>query len=240
MAKKNSNNETRTKIDDVHEALTGLEQKVENNKKIIVWVCTAIALIVALILIYVYLIRKPAIQKADDQLGQAFNEQMFVGDSTALLLYKDLAENGSHDGANLASLYAATILYKDGKYEEALKYLDDFSTSEKIISATSESLKGDCYVNLKQYDKALDCYEDAVDEADGNPYLTPIFLGKQANVQHELKNYAAEAKLYQQIKDDYSKEYLNTARYYNAGANPTLIPIDKYIERAKALAGENK
>lgn len=240
MAKKNSNNETRTKIDDVNEALTTLEQKVEKNKKILVWFCVAIALIVAVILIYVYMVRKPGVEKADDQLGKAFNEQMFVGDSTALVLYKDLADNGSYDGANLASLYAATILYKEGKYEEALKYLDDFSTSEKIISATSESLKGDCYVNLKQYDKALDCYEDAVDEADGNPYLTPVFLGKQANVQHELKNYAAEAKLYQQIKDDYSKEYLQTARYYNVSSNPTLIPIDKYIERAKALAAQQQ
>jgi len=239
MSKKTQPTDTRTKIDDVNEALTGLEQKVEKNKKSIMWVCVVVALIVVAVLIYVYAVRKPGIQNANDQLGQAFNEQMFVGDSTALVMYQDLADNGSYDAANLASLYAATILYNEGKYEEALKYVEKFDADDKVIAATSKSLEGDCYVNLKQYDKALDCYEEAIDSADENPYLVPVFLGKMATVQHELKNYKAEADLYRKIKNDYSNVYMESARYYNASANPTVADIDKYIERAEALAAQN-
>ncbi len=236
MSKKNQPTDTRTAIDDVNDTLTDLEQKVEKNKKAIMWACVIVAVVVAAILVYIYAVRKPGINKANEQFGQAFNEQMFVSDSTALVMYQDLADNGSYDAANLANLYAATILYQKGEYQQALDYLKNYSASESIIAATSKSLEGDCYVNLKDYDKALSCYEDAIDEADENPYLVPMFLGKMANVQHELKDYKAEADLYRQIKDNYTNVYLQTSRFYNVGANPTVRDIDKYIERAEALA----
>lgn len=236
MSTKKQSTDTRTKIDDVNEALTGLEQKVEKNKKAIMWGTVIIALIVVAVLVYVYAIRKPGIQKSNDQLGEAFCEQMFVGDSTALAMYENLAENGSYNGANLANLYAATLLYQKGEYQKAIDRIGDFSASDKLISATAESLKGDCYVNLKEYAKAIDCYDDAIDEADENPYLVPLFLAKKATVQHEMKDYKGEADTYRQIKEDYTNYYLQTARYYNVSANPTIGDIDRYIERAEAMA----
>ena len=56
---------------------------------------------------------------------------------------------------------------------------------------------------------------------------TPLFLMKEATVQRELKNYTAEAELYQQILSDYPE--------YQAA---TQINIEKFLARAKAQAGE--
>lgn len=50
---------------------------------------------------------------------------------------------------------------------------------------------------------------------------------KEATVQHELKNYKAEADLYQEILDKYPE--------YQAA---TQTDIEKYLSRAKTLAAE--
>ena len=51
MAKKV--NETRTSIEELNESLSGIEKKVEDNKKMIVWVVAAIIAIAAIILGYI-------------------------------------------------------------------------------------------------------------------------------------------------------------------------------------------
>ena len=49
MAKEKST-QTRTSIDELNENLSSIEQKVENNKKIIIYAATAIVIIAAIIL----------------------------------------------------------------------------------------------------------------------------------------------------------------------------------------------
>ena len=63
--------------------------------------------------------------------------------------------------------------------------------------------------------------------AGDNEDYAPAFMLKKATVLHEQKKYAEEAAVYQAIKD----------------MNPTFIQqsgfsIDKYLERANALAGK--
>ncbi|MBO4995071.1 MAG: tetratricopeptide repeat protein [Muribaculaceae bacterium] len=224
MAKQNEN-ETRTPIDDLNDSLSTIEQKVQNNQKIIVWASVTVAVVVCLILIYVYAIRRPGISAANDAIGQADMSLAIGNDSIALTQYQQVADNYGYDAGNRAALNAAIILYRDGKYEEALNYLKKYSATESIIGASSKSLEGDCYVNLQQYDKAIGCYRDAVKLSDDNPYYTPVFMMKEATVERELKNYEAEAKLYQQIAD----------KYPNFG-NGMNVNIEKYIKRAEAQA----
>ena len=64
MAKKV--NETRTSIEELNESLSGIEKKVEDNKKMIVWVVAAIIAIAAIILGYIYLIQNPNLEKAKE------------------------------------------------------------------------------------------------------------------------------------------------------------------------------
>ena len=51
MAKEKST-QTRTSIDELNENLSSIEQKVENNKKIIIYAATAIVIIAAIIFGY--------------------------------------------------------------------------------------------------------------------------------------------------------------------------------------------
>ena len=126
-----------------------------------------------------------------------------------------------------AAVNAAIILYQQGKYQEAAKYLEDYSAAGTIVGPASQSLLGDCYVNLKQLDKAVGAFDKAIKLSDDNELLAPVFMRKKATVLHELKKYAEEADLYQSLKDNYPA-YLS-AYSFN---------VDKYIERANALAGK--
>ncbi|MDE6394912.1 MAG: tetratricopeptide repeat protein, partial [Duncaniella sp.] len=80
---------------------------------------------------------------------------------------------------------------------------------------------------LEKYQDALDCFKKAVKISDNNPAYTPAFLLKEATVLRELKDYKAEAKVYEEILNEYP----------NYGAQMG-IDIEKYFERAKAAAAE--
>lgn len=221
------NNEQQNGIDQLNDRLTSMEQRVQNNQKTIMWACVAVAAVVCIILFYIYGIRKPGIEAANNAIGQADITLATGNDSLALQQYKQVADDYGYDAGNRAKLNAAILLYQQGDYEEALNYLKSYKTTESIIGASSLSLMGDCYVNLKKYNEALDCYKKAVNTSDNNPYYTPLFLMKEATVQRELKNYKAEAELYTQIKVDYP-QYAGNLQF----------DLDKYIARAKAQAQE--
>ena len=170
-----------------------------------------------------FLVRQSQTAKADQAIALADVEQ---NDSIALNLYKEAATHGTKSG-DRAKMECAIRLYGAGNYEEAIKYLDDASASDEIIAAGIETLKGDCYVNLKNYDAAIKAYEKAISEANGNSQLVPIILIKEANVYREQKNYAAEAKAYGKIVDEYPT--------FGQAQN---LDIRKYYERAKASIAE--
>lgn len=226
MAKQNAT-ETKTSIENLNDQLTGIEQKVENNKKIIVWASVIVAVVVIIVLGYIYGIRKPGIQSANDAIGQADITLISGNDSLALAQYQQVADEHGYDAGNRAKLNAAIILFRQGKYQEALDYLKGYSPKESVIGAAAKSLEGDCYVNLKQYPEAIDCFGNAVKISDNNPHLTPYFLMKEATVQRELKDYKAEADIYHTIIDKYP-EY----------AASQQIDFEKYLSRAEAQMGK--
>lgn len=221
----NNQNETHSGIETLNDSLTGIEQKVEKNQKLIVWACAAITAVVAVILIYIFAIRKPGIESANSAIGQADLELIMGSDSTALAQYQAVADEYGYEAGNRAALNAAIILYKQGKYQEALNYLGQYSSSENVIGATAKALEGDCYVNLDQLDQAISCFEKAVKISDENPSLTPYFLMKEANVYNAQKNHAKEAEVYETIIENYAE--------FGPRMN---IDFQKYLERAKALA----
>lgn len=228
MANNKPNNEQiHTSIDEVNDTLTGLGEKVQSNPKIIVWSCIAVAAVVAAVLIYVYAIRQPGQNAANNALGQADMELLMGNDSIALAKYQQVAADHGYSAGNLANLNAAILLYKNGKYEEAINYLKSYSSSETIIGASAKSLEGDCYVNLKQYPQAIDCYKDAVKISDNNPHYTPAFLLKEATVLREQKDFKAEVAIYEEILNNYP----------NYGSE-IGVDIKKYLERAQDAASK--
>lgn len=225
MANKHQEEETRTSLDEVNDTLTGYGQKISDNPKIIVYSFVGIAVVVALVLIWFYAIRQPGINAANEALGQADVELITGNDSIALAKYMQVADEHGYKAGDLASLNAAILLYKDKKYQEALGYLKNYSASESIIGAGAKSLEGDCYVNLKDYANAVECYKEAVKISNNNPHYTPAFLLKEATVLHEMKDYKAEAAIYEQLKNEYPQ--------FGQEMN---IDYEKYLVRANALS----
>lgn len=191
----------------------------KNQRTIVTLTCMLLACAIA-VCIWVF-VRQAGSAKADEKIALADIEQ---NDSIATTLYAEAAKAGYKSG-NRAKVEMGIRLFRDGKYDEAIKYLDDADISDKIVAAGVEALKGDCYVNTEKYDKALDCYEDAIDAADHNPQIVPMMLVKMANIYREQKNFAAEAKAYKTIIDEYP-EYVRGSQ----------TDIRKYYERAAAEA----
>lgn len=227
MANNKPSEEIRTSIDEVNDTLTGIGEKVQSNPKTVVWSCVAVAAVVAVILIYIYGIRQPGVEAANNAIGQADIELMIGNDSIALAKYQQVAADHGYAAGNLANLNAAILLYKNGKYEEAINYLKDYSSTESIIGASAKSLEGDCYVNLQKYPEAVECFKKAASISDNNPHYTPLFLLKEATVLREMKDYKAEAAVYEEILSEYPN--------YGAEIN---IDIKKYYERAKDAASK--
>ncbi len=207
-------NQTTQEVDKSEEILA----KARANKKTIMW-CLIIAAVCVVGMLAYILVAQNGSRKADELIAKADAEQ---NDSIALNLYAKAADAGYKSG-NRAKAEMGIRLYNDGKYQEALEYLNDCSLDDEIAEAGVETLKGDCYVNLDQLDKALGAYKSAISEADENPEIVPFVLIKMANIYRAQGNFEAEARAYKEIIDEYPS-YTSSTR----------IDIRKYYERALA------
>jgi tetratricopeptide (TPR) repeat protein len=191
----------------------------QKSKKIVTWSLIGVA-IVLVIGGLIYWMHSSGESKANDAIGAADVE---MNDSIKFAMYKKIADDGSYKANERAKLMVAIKYYQDGKYNEALSYLDKASVGSDIIQTGAYSLKGDCYANLNKLDDALDCFKKALSEADNNPQLVPFILFKEANIYRAQKKYSDELDVLTTIRQDY----------------PGYISdIDKYYERAKAAAGK--
>jgi len=224
MAKEKAN-QTRTSIDEINEGLSTLEQKVENNKKIIGYVAVAILVIAVAIFGYKYLYQQPRMESSKNEICQADMSLALGQDSVALAQYKAVADKYSNENGERAALNAAIILYQKGKYADAAKYVKEYGTDGTLVGPAAQALLGDCYVNLDKLSDALSAYDKAVSLSKDNELYTPLFLMKKAVVYREQKEFGKEADMYQQIKDKFPTFSAN----YN-------VDVDKYLARAKAEA----
>ncbi|MBO4871713.1 MAG: tetratricopeptide repeat protein [Muribaculaceae bacterium] len=224
MAKKQKGT-PRTTLEEVNESLSTAAQRIEANKKYIYYALIAIAAIVLLVMGYIYGIRNPNLQKAKDGIGKADMTYMQGDTTNALKEYEKVFDSYSNKPAERAAFNSAIILYQQGKNKEAAQYLEKYESNGKMVGPASQSLLGDCYVNMKQYDKAIVCYDKAVKLSNENVFFTPTFMIKKANVLHAQGKYSDEAAIYQNIKDNYMQ--YTQAYQFN---------VDKYLERAKALS----
>ena len=205
-------------------------------KKAILIAVAAIIVVIAGVFLYISQISGPREEKASTALSKGqtyFNNEMFEqavnGDGAGFVGFAKLADEYSGTKAgNLANLYAGLCYANLGKWAEAQKSLDAFSTEgDQMISPASQAALGDAYAHLNQFDKAVDAFKKAADMADSkaeddtNNSLSPIFLIKAGEVLESQGKKDEALKIYQDIK----KKYVNSMLVQSA-------EIDKYIERA--------
>jgi len=223
MASQNQQQQDETAIDKMNSHLTSAGEKVANNKKIIFWGVGAILVVACFALSYIFIYRNPHVKDSFEAYNKVETEAL-ANDSLAAVKYKEVADKYKGDTAGkLAALSAGEALYNEGKYEEAAEYLKRFSSKDEVLEANVLVLIGDCYVNLKKYDEALDYYQKSVRKANSNHQIVPRVLLKEANIYDEQKKYDMALGCYEQIKSGYPEFRLGNG-----------LDIDAYIERENA------
>ena len=205
-------------------------------KKAIIIAVVAVIVIIAGVFGYVSQISGPREDKASTMLAKGqtyFANQMYdqalKGDGAGYVGFEKLAsEYSSTDAGNLANLYAGLCYANLGKWSEAQKSLDSFSSKgDQMISPAAVSALGDAYAHLNQLDKAVEEFKKAASMADSkaednaNNSLSPTFLIKAGEIFESQGKKDEALSIYKDVK----KKYVNSMLVQSS-------EIDKYIERA--------
>ncbi len=218
------------------ESLNNREAFFLKYKKAILIAVVAIIVVIAGVFAYETQIKGPREDKASTMLSKGqtyFNNEMYdqalKGDGAGYVGFAKIADDYSGTkAANLANLYAGLCYANLGKWAEAQKSLDAFSSKgDQMISPAAQAALGDAYAHLNQLDKAVDSFKKAAKMADSkavddaNNSLSPTFLIKAGEILESNKQKEEALKLYQDVK----KKYVNSMLVQSG-------EIDKYIERA--------
>ena len=208
------------------EALAGqiskTEEFVAHHKGIVLGGAITLALIVVGFFGYRYYKNTQETQ-AQNNMFQAVH--YFEADSLNLALNGDgnnlgflaiIDEYKITDAANLANFYAGAAYLKQGKYDLAILYLEDYNANDLLVQPRAYSLIGDAYMELQDYENAASFYQKAADHK-SNKYFTPRYLMKAALAYEKANNKDAAIEAYSEIIDKYwDSEQYQEARKFKA------------------------
>jgi len=189
------------------------------------YVLLAVILIVGGYLGYRYMVSEPNEKKASEAMFRA--EEYFRQDSARLALNGDnvnagflkiMSRYGGTKAANLASFYAGSCYLKLGDYNNAVKYLKDFSTSVKQVQVRSYGLLGDAYSELNKKEEAASQYKKAGTSFEKDDLFSPEYLFRAGYLYESMGKNQEAIDMYQLIKDKYP-------------ASQRGYDIDKYLAR---------
>jgi tetratricopeptide (TPR) repeat protein len=228
-------NKKQQEVLEQNETLSKSEEFILKNKKNIIIAVIAILAIIAGIFMYKAYVSGPREEKASTALGRGqeyFNADQYDkalnGDGANYAGFLKIASDySSTDAGNLANLYAGLCYANLGKWEDAVKYLDQYSPGDdSMVSPAAVAALGNAYAHVNQIDKAISALKKAADMADSkgvdgvNNSIAPTFRMQAAQLVESQGNKEEALKMYQDIK----KKYVNSALVQSQ-------EIDKFIER---------
>jgi tetratricopeptide (TPR) repeat protein len=179
---------------------------------------------------YKNFVQKPKTEKAIDAMFKA--EEYYRMDSLQKALNGDglnwgfvrvIKEYGGTDAGNLARFYAGDSYLRTGDFNNAVKYLKEFSTSEKMVQARAYKLLGDAYSELGKNDEAISYYKKAGNHftEDRHNSAEALFFAAALSEKSGKNNEAIV--LYKEVKEKYpetvaaneSDKYLAKLGVYN-------------------------
>ncbi len=137
----------------------------------------------------------------------------FSIDSLNLALYGDgsnlgfidLADEYGHTRTgNLAKYYAGVCYLKLGEFENAIDYLEDFSTSSETVQANAWKCLADAYAELGNTDEAKHYYTKAANHLN-NETLTPYYLLIAGDYCRYIGDSGDAIEFYERIEKEYPK-----------------------------------
>jgi tetratricopeptide (TPR) repeat protein len=219
MAKK-ENTDLLESNEALKDKLVGAEHWLEENPKIVFGVLGALILVVGGFFGYRYWTES---QDDDAQKDMFQAVRYFEADSLKLALNGDgnnlgflqiIDDYGRTNAGKLANFYVGSIYMKQGKYDPAILYLEDFTSDDLLVQARAWCLIGDANMELKKYDVAVTFYSKAADYKP-NKFFSPGYWMKAALAYEKLNQNDKAKEVYQKIIDKYweSPEYQNARKY---------------------------
>ena len=101
-----------------------------------------------------------------------------------------------------------------GQYQEAINYLEAFSSNDKMVGPVATGAIGNCYMELGNTETALDYYKKASNQ-NKNDFTGPMFRLKAGFAAEKLGQNDVALNLYKSIKTDFpgSQESRNVEKY---------------------------
>lgn len=204
----------------------------EKYQNLIMYAVGAVALVLLGWWLYKTMIVAPKQTEAVASMWQA--EMQFGRDSFKMALenpgggfdgFLAIADKYSGTPAGNAATYYAGICYLQmGDFDNAIKFLDDYSAEGKLLPAMKAGTLGDAYSEKKDFSKALSYYRKAVDATD-NDLIAAYYLKKLGMLNE-----------YQGNKDDAMKAYEELRKEHPNQQSADWREVEKYIYRAGAAS----
>ncbi|MCA0132251.1 tetratricopeptide repeat protein [Winogradskyella alexanderae] len=199
------------------EGASKTEEWVVRNQNYIFGVIGAIAVVVLGYLGYNRFIAEPAQKEAMNEMYQAkkyFEDAVNGIESDSLYnmalnggegkygMLDIISEYSGTPAANLANYYAGMAYLNLKDYQNAITYLGDFSSNDKMLSPIAKGGIGDAFVQLEQLPEGLEYYEKAIN-ANTNNFTTPLYLLKAARVAIDLEDFRKAQDFLNRIKTEF-------------------------------------
>lgn len=208
------------------------EQWIIKNRKVIFGVLGGVVVVILGYLAYQKYVQVPKEKEAANELAfpKVYFEDAMTNSVAADSLFTlalegadgkygfiDVAEKYSGTKAgNLANYYAGISFLRVKKYQEAIEFLEKFSSNDELLGPVAKGAIGDAFADINQLDDAYDFYMKAANLKDNN-FSSPLFLFKAGNTAMDLENYDKALKAFEKIKSNYptSEEAKNIDIYIN-------------------------
>jgi TolA-binding protein len=199
------------------------QQFWDKNSKVILYALAAVILVGGGYFVYRNYFKAPEEQKAAEAIWKA--QDYYKIDSFRLALNGDganqgflriISKYGGTQVGNLAKFYAGSSYLHLGDYNNAIKYLKDFSTSEKETQLRATGLLGDAYAESGKKQEAVEHYKKAGTMFEDDDVNSPEYLFRAAMLYQELGKNQEAIDLLNQLKNKYP-------------ASPRAYEADKYL-----------
>ena len=159
---------------------------------------------------YKNFIVKPNTEKAVDAMYKA--EEYYRMDSLQKALNGDginwgfvrvIKEYGGTDAGNLARLYAGDCYLRTGDFNNAIKQLKEYSTSDEMYQARAYKLLADAYSELGKNEEAIANYKKAANHFTADVNNSAEYLYMAASLAEKTGKNNEAIELLKEIKDKY-------------------------------------
>lgn len=210
MASKEKKEET---IVDVQGIYTRTELFVDKNRKALGIGLASIAVAVAGLFAYIYLVRNPNEEDAANAIWKA--QQFFEidslewaqnGNGTDVGFEQIVADYSGTQTADIAHYYLGIIYRDKGDYQGALDHFKEADFDDQAIGIIAMGNVGDMYVELGQVEDGASWLEKTGRKAASSGsrrFLAPVYLLKASKVYIELGNENKAKSILKEITDDY-------------------------------------